>query len=98
MTRATIIRRFQAPSYYEHCARLKATDAVLHGPHFDVDPDDIDSLRDPFKVARPFAHSMATEMGEAYSWGWFETPEGAVPAVCPATLAAKYLRVNGSTR
>lgn len=97
MTRARIPTRYDAPSYYEHAARLKADGDVVYGPHLDVDPDSIESLRDPFNMARRFAHAMAQEMGEPFAWGWYEHPEGARPGVCAADVAGKYLRVNGRT-
>ncbi len=97
MTRARVIVRRQVPDYYTHAAKLKASGVVLHGPHFDLDPHDIDSLRDPFKVARPFAHAMAVDLGEAYAWGWWDTPEGAVPAVVPVGCLCAGFRMNGRT-
>ncbi len=97
MTRAANIVRYNAPSYYEHAGRLTAAGAVLYGPHFDLDPDSLDALRDPFSVARPFAHAMAQQMGEPFAWGWYETPEGARPAVCVADQAPRFLRIQGAT-
>jgi len=97
MTRATIITRYDAPSYYEHAARLTPDRAVILGPHFDTDPADPDTLRDPFRVARPFAHAMALEMGEPFAWGWYDTPGGLRPAVCAAELLPRGFQVNGRT-
>jgi hypothetical protein len=55
---------------------------VIYGPHFDIDPEDPGSLRDPFRMARRFAHAIAKETGEPFAWGWYATPEGVRPAVC----------------
>ncbi len=97
MTRAAIPLRRPSVSYYEHAARLHVSGAVIYGPHFDVNPDNIEALRDPFNVARRFAFAMAGDMGEPFAWGWFEHPEGARPAVCAADTAPLFLRINGRT-
>lgn len=97
MTRARVIQRFDAPSYYEHAARLTADSAVIYGPHFDLDGSRA-SLGDPFRVARPFAHAIAVEMGEPYAWGWYEHPDGLRPAVCAVgLLPTRGFRVEGRT-
>lgn len=75
--RSYVIARYQAPSYYDHVGKLKADGAVIFGPHLDVQ-----DINDPFNMARRFAHAMAQEMGEPFAWGWYDTPEGARPAVC----------------
>jgi hypothetical protein len=97
MTRARIIR-YQGASYYEHVGKLNADGAVIFGPHLDPDPDKPERLADVFAPARKFAHAMAQEMGEPFAWGWFQTPEGARPAVCAVELVPKWtFTVNGRT-
>lgn len=75
------ITRYQAPSYFEYAGRLHADGVVIYGPHLDVQ-----DIEDPFQMARRFAHAMACEMGEPFAWGWYETAEGARPAVCAQEL------------
>lgn len=89
--------RLPAPSYFEHAGRLHADRAVIYGPHLDMDPTDPSALRDPFKVARPFAHAMARETGEPFAWGWYGSPEGLRPAVCAVEQLPVTMRLVGRT-
>jgi hypothetical protein len=99
MTRARIITRYQAPSYYEHANKLTADGVVIFGPHLDVDYDNPEALRDPLNMARRFAHAMAMELGEPYTWGWYAHPECLRPGVCASehAAAARGYRQEGST-
>ncbi len=89
--------RIDAPSYDEHAGKLNAQGAVIFGPHLDVNPEDPASLRDPFRMARRFAHSMALEMGEPYAWGWYHHADGLRPAVCSAEQLRHGFHMDGRT-
>ncbi len=85
-----------APSYFEHFDKLSATGPVIYGPHLGMPPDN-DGLIDPFKMARRFAHVMAQDTGEPFSWGWYAYQGSLRPAVCAAESAPRYLRIEGTT-
>ncbi len=97
MNRTHRIARRSAPSYFEHAARLKADNAVIYGPHLDVDARTPEGLRDPFKVARPFAHAMAQDTAEPFAWGWYDHPDGLRPAVCAVERVPLRMQVSGRT-
>lgn len=99
MTRARILHKLNAPSYAEFHARATAAHGpVIRGAHLDVDPESIEAIRDPFGMARRFAHALALETRQPFAWGWFADPvHGLRPGVCAADIAAQHLYVNGRT-
>lgn len=99
MTRARIIHKLNAASYGDFYAKASAKHGpVVRGAHLDVDPENPEALRDPFRMARRFAHALALDTGQPFAWGWFEDPQqGLRPGVCPAECALQHLRVDGRT-
>jgi hypothetical protein len=99
MTRARILYKVNAPTYGDFYARASAKHGpVIRGAHLDVDPDNPEALRDPFRMARRFAHLLASETGQPFAWGWFEGDAcGMRPGVWPAEMSPAGARMDGRT-
>ncbi len=67
------------------------------GPHLDVDYEDMESLRDPFRMARRFARVIAADTGEPFAWGLYIKESQARPAVCAVELLPAGFHVDGRT-
>lgn len=99
MTRARIIHKVSTPTYGEFYARAAARHGpVIRGAHLDINPFDDGMLRDPFKMARRFAHLLARETGQPFAWGWFDDPQwGMRPGCWPAEMTPPATFQDGRT-